>query len=426
MQPPEEVAHPQPRSGSVVPLMSGTPARGFVSNSRLMLGPQEGPIRDWESFALAQAMGQRQEVPAPVMPTLVKREGSPSVAEFAPAVAHAQEYVRTPRPVPVRRGVPGQVEVDDRPMHLLDHQAYLEWRREEYARRMEAEARGEAYIANRPYSEDFVRTLPGGGDPSSLMSIDFQRRSRNLQVQVVGTREELAWVNPPAIPTPVGWNGYWDLCAGHEQILQVMAVSGATPENSPSLTQHFMYPELLSCFQRLQYGTYMVLFQKGEPPHERYFYTKPMPLANRAQYCPYFCWSLHRHAHQAIDCIPLCNVMWVTQGVYESSNFRRYLVGGDYIAGPQIGKRRAEMLIHGCFTVWFYDGKDTKGIDILAPDPLVFTMWMKLLEDMAQLNAALDVSGSVKAEQRRIERMRDEGELEPRGLSTSHKAAILR
>jgi hypothetical protein len=41
-------------------------------------------------------------------------------------------------------------------------------------------------------------------------------------------------------------------------------------------------------------------------------------------------------------------------------------------------------------------------------------MWMKLLEDMAHLNAALDVTGSVRALQRDLERLLESGDLRTR------------
>ena len=194
-------------------------------------------------------------------------------------------------------------------------------------------------------------------------------------------------------------------------ILQLLAVSGSSPENSPSLTKHFMYPELLSCFQRLQYGTYLILYQNGEPPHERYFYVKPLPLANKTQYCPYLCWATHKNANNASDCIPLCNVMWVTQGCY-TPELRKYRRNDEYIDGPFVGKKRVACLSHGCMTIWLYDGRKTRGINVLATDPLVFTMWMKLLDDCAQLNAALDLSGSVRALQRFLEDLKNEDRLD--------------
>lgn len=355
--------------------------------------------------------------PNMMMSSIVGRSGSPSVSVLRPAADTAKASMT--------RLLNNSNEVRDAPQQLLDHQAYLEWRREEYRKRQEAEARGELYVERRPYSDQFVKSLPGGGD-GNMISVDFVQRSRKLftKPQIVGSKEEIAWLQSPEIPLPVGWNGYWDLCAGHELLLQIMALSGVNPENSPSLTQHFMYPELLSCIQRLQYGAYLVHYDKGEPPHERYFYVKPLPLASKSQYCPFLCWSTHRHSHQAMDAVPLCNVMWVTQGVC-SKTLQKYFLGGDFIGGPFVGKNRAELLVHGVFTVWVFDGKETKGIDLCATDPLVFAMFMKLLEDVAQLNASLDVTGSVRALQRDIEAMREEGTLHDRGQSKRREATLV-
>jgi hypothetical protein len=158
----------------------------------------------------------------------------------------------------------------------------------------------------------------------------------------------------------------------------------------------------------------MVHYTKSEWPHERYFYVKSLPLANRGQFCPFLCWSMHRHSHQAVDAVPLCNVMWVTQGLCTEPLLKRY-AGGDYIEGPFIGKGRAELLVHGACSVWVYDGSETRSIDIVSPDPLVFAMFMKLLEDVAQLNAALDTSGGVRALQRDLEALREQGKLSRRG-----------
>jgi hypothetical protein len=411
--------HPMQRTvieTSALPQMAESPMR---SSSRTMhVTPFHGSNTDWEGVASLQRSvnsnqaQQRGWVPpgggAPrgsaVSPG---RSSSPSVSVLRPAADQAK--------LASRRFLESTAEVRDGPQHLLDHQAFLEWRREEYKKRLDAEARGELYQERRPYSESFVKTLPAGGS-NNLISIDFVSRSRKIfnQPQVLGTKEEIAWLKPPEIPPPVGWNGYWDLCSGHEYILQIMAVSGANAENSPSLTQHFMYPELLSAVQRLQYGAYLVHYSKSEPPHERYFYVKPLPLANKAQYCPFLCWSTHRHSHNALDAIPLCNVMWVTQGLC-STTLMKHSIGGDYIEGPFVGKKRAELLVHGVFTVWVYDGRETKAIDLCATDPLVFAMFMKLMEDVAQLNASLDSSGSVRALQRDIEKMREDGSLAERG-----------
>lgn len=417
----------QPNSARMTPTMPESPAR--VATLGLNVTPDVHHLHDWEGYSRthgdleqARAAANSNSAANRRLPPKqqLDRSSSPSVAVFSPAVQKANVVMK--RVLNDRSRQP-----HDTNAHMVDHQAYLQWRRTEYQQRLAAEARGEDYTNRRPYSSDFTETLPGGSrDPPSFISIDFVNRSRKLfsKPQVVGTKEEVAWLQPPEIPQPVGWNGFWDLCAGHELILQLMAVSGANAENSPSLTQHFMYPELLSCIQRLQYGAYLVHYPKNDTPHERYFYVKPLPLANRGQYCPFLCWSVHRHAHDALDAIPLCNVMWVTQGVLTQPLQKAYL-GGDYISGPFVGKARAELLTHGVFTVWVYDGQSTKGINLCATDPLVFAMFMKLLEDVAQLNAALDVTGSVRALQEDLERLREEGGLMERdGVAKRTKSSL--
>ncbi|KAJ1510168.1 hypothetical protein HMI55_007103 [Coelomomyces lativittatus] len=387
-----------------LPLLPDSPVR--MANRPMHFTPHHGVSIDWEGFSQVQTRNDANTTlrPARGVDTVAyERSGSPSVAVLQPAVSQGKAHVD--RILSSRET--GQAQPHDQ--FLLEHQAFLEHRRREYAKRVEAEARGEVYRQQRPYSEDFMRQLPGG---DKAFSIDFEARTRQVlaKPQVVGTREEIAWLHPPPIPQPVGWNGYWDLCAGHELILQVMAVSGVTPDNSPSLTAHFMYPELISCFQRLQYGAYMVLYQKNDSPHERYFYIKSLPLSNKGQYCPYLCWSVHRNAHQAMDAIPLCNVMWVTPGTH-TPPLMRYALGGNLISGPFVGKRRSELLTFGALSVWVYDGRTTRSIDIVAPDPLVYSMLMKVLDDMAQLNASLDLTGSVRALQKDLEAMRAKGAL---------------
>jgi hypothetical protein len=431
--------------------MPDTPSRlaGLTQGSRsLHITPVQGHSTDWEGFSQLQVLQQQvvnannqtfRGQPLKQQPQSILR-GSPSMSLGAlssvgntpvESRAHRSGSVSVLEPsVEVGREQIGRIMNGlprSQPPHpndyLLEHQAYLEFRRQEYRKRVEAEASGELYYPEVPYSEAFVNSLPGAqGQPRGPpgISIDFESRTRKLfaKPQIIGSKEEVAWLQPPEIPLPVGWNGFWDLCSGHELLLQIMAVSGANPDNSPSLTEHFMYPELLSCCQRLQYGSYLVHYQKKERPHERYFYIKSLPLANKAQFCPFLCFSLHRHAHQAIDAIPLCNVMWVTHGVH-TENLLRYYLGGDFITGPYVGKHKAELLTYGAFTVWIYDGQATKGIDLVATDPLSFSMWMKLLEDVAQLNAALDVTGSVRALQRDLERLLESGELRSRQEKTS-------
>jgi hypothetical protein len=353
---------------------------------------------------------------------------------------------------------------------FVDHQTYLAWKRQEYQRHLEAEAAGEVFVP-RPFPgteapgaaqmplpsergvqfRDPVNAQPAGSEADQMdeeeetdeeeqelaaqwqgreppreavaraVEARVRRQQRNAHIKslngflkdarLVGTADEIAWLHPPQVPPPQGWNGYWDLCAGHELLLQLMRVSGATPTNSPTLTKHFMYAELLSCVQRMQYGNYLVFFdRRGESPHERWFYIKSLPLASSAQLCPFLCWAKHRTAHNAIDAIPLTNVMWVTPGVH-TERFKRWRIGNSdgarYLHGPFVGKSRANILVYGAFTVWVYDGgKRVRGIDVVATDPLAFTMWMKLLDDVAQLNAALDTTGCVRAVQQYIEELK--------------------
>lgn len=429
-----------------LPTMPDTPSRlhGFMHSSRsLNITPAQGQSTDWEGFSQLQVLQQQVASASsqtfrgqPQPQTQLQRQqsilrGSPSISSLgntpieARSIRSGSVSVLEPS-VEVGREQVGRIMgamPRAQPPHpndyLLEHQAFLEYRRQEYKKRLAAEANGEFYQADAPYSEAFANSLPGGQalltSRGPTISIDFESRTRKLfaKPQIIGSKEEVAWLQPPEIPQPVGWNGFWDLCSGHELILQIMAVSGANADNSPSLTEHFMYPELLSCCQRLQYGSYLVHYTKNERPHERYFYVKSLPLANKAQFCPFLCFSLHRHAHQALDAIPLCNIMWVTHGLH-TDNFLRYALGGDFITGPFVGKHKSELLTYGAFTVWIYDGQATKGIDLIATDPLSFTMWMKLLEDVAQLNAALDVTGSVRALQRDLEQLLEKGELRDR------------
>ena len=431
-----------------LPTMPDTPSRSGFSRP-LHITPIQGHSTDWEGFSQLQVLQQQvnaaqtQTFRGSSAPGAGSGSRTPGILRNSPSASLSGVSTLGRTPVGARAERSGSVSVLEpsveigreqvgrimngvprsQPPHpndyLLEHQAYLEFRRQEYKKRVEAEANGELYYPDVPYSESFANSLPGAQGSAStgqpLVSIDFEARARKIfaKPQVIGSKEEVAWLQAPEIPLPVGWNGYWDLCSGHELILQVMAVSGANADNSPSLTEHFMYPELISSCQRLQYGTYLIHYQKNERPHERYFYVKSLPLANKAQFCPFLCYSMHRHSSQAIDAIPLCNVMWVTQGI-ETENLLKYYLGGDFISGPFVGKHKAELLTYGAFTVWIYDGKQTKGIDLVATDPLSFSMWMKLLEDMAQLNAALDVTGSVRALQRDLERLREDGQLRSR------------
>eukprot|EP00658_Telonema_sp_P-2_P052215 TRINITY_DN40408_c0_g1_i4.p1 TRINITY_DN40408_c0_g1~~TRINITY_DN40408_c0_g1_i4.p1 ORF type:complete len:119 (-),score=29.05 TRINITY_DN40408_c0_g1_i4:157-513(-) len=116
--------------------------------------------------------------------------------------------------------------------------------------------------------------------------------------------------------------------------------------------------------------------------------------------------------------------MWVTQGIDSSEALQKYWIGGNFMHGPFVGKRRAECLIHGAMTVWVYDGKKLRAVDILCTDPLVFTMWMKVLEDFAQLNAALDVTGNVRAMQKDLETSKARGQLATRENKKRKKPSI--
>lgn len=395
-----------------------------------------GNFRDWEGLAFTHEMNQlafdasakaRNNAPAfrPPVARHVDREGSPSVAVFAEANKRAHQAIKHPEQF--ARGTLVRMNRDTGDVQaLVDHQTFLAWKRAEYARRLQCEERGETFVPQKvPFSQQFAQVAKEGArngydaDASirsfgTAIDIDFNRRSKQVLVpQVVGTPEEVAWLQRPAIPPPTGWSGTWDTCPGHEVLLQLLAVSGATPANSPALTRHLMYPDLLSCVQRLTFGNYMVLYDRpGEPPHERYFYIKSLPLANRAQYCPFFCYSTHRRSTNAIDAVPLCNVIWVTPGVH-TGRLKRYQVSEEsrYIYGPMVGKKRAEMLNYGAFTVWVYMGDRMKSIDIVATDPLQYEMWLTLLDNVAQTNASLDLGNRVRTVQRYIEELKCEGNL---------------
>lgn len=383
-------------------LVSDAPKSALRSRSRYpdFTEPLNEGNRDWQGIINSQRRDLNSTVSVSRLTAAdVPSDVNCSVSVLVPKESRGREHVGRAAHLPAT--------ARDRPDYLLDHQAFLESRRVEYERRLEAERRGVVHMP-RPYSSGFVGTLPLNDSHVP----NFETRGRGLpKPKIVGTKDELAWLSPPVIPPPVGFNGFWDACAGHESIIQVMALSGANPDNSPSLTSHFMYPDLLSSIQRLQYGTYLIHYQKSETPHERYFYIKSLPLANRGQFCPFFCWSVHRHSQTAVDAIPLCNVMWVTQGIDGSDVFKKHYIGGNYIHGPFVDKYRSECLVHGSMTVWVYDGKKLRGIDILATDPLVFALWMTLLEDFSQLNAALDPTGNVRALQKDIEGAKADGRL---------------
>jgi hypothetical protein len=408
-----------------------------------------GAFRDWEGLSNTHHLNQiaaaspRRTGSAPagarggVLQRMTEREGSPSVAVFAEAAKRAHAALNDPhavaralggQPLASRGGERGgrSLALGSDQQALVDHQTYLAWKRAEYARRLQCEAEGAAFVPQPlPFSKEFAAVAAAGARNNydadaairafgTAIDVDFTRRSAQmLAPQVVGTPEEIAWLQRPLIPPPRGWQGTWDTCPGHEVLLQLLAVSGATPANSPGLTRHIMYPDLLSCVQRMLYGCYNVLYDRpGEPPHERYFYIKSLPLASRAQYCPFLCYSTHRQSHTAIDAIPLCNVIWVTPGVH-TDKLQRYLVAPEsrYVYGPYVGKRRAEMLIYGAFSVWVYDGTSMRSVDIVSTDPLAYEMWLTVLDNVAQVNASLDLSGRVRTVQRYIEELKVAGNL---------------
>lgn len=395
-----------------------------------------GNFRDWEGLAFTHELNQlaseasrtaRNNAPSfrPPAQRHVEREGSPSVAVFAEANKRAHQALKHPEAF--ARGALVRLSKDGGDTQaLVDHQTFLAWKRAEYARRLQCEERGETFVPQSvPFSKEFAQIAQQGARKGydaeasirafgTAIDVDFTKRSKQVLVpQVVGTPEEVAWLQRPAVPPPTGWQGTWDTCAGHEVLLQLLAVSGATPANSPALTRHLMYPDLLSCVQRLSFGNYMVLYDRpGEPPHERYFYIKSLPLANRSQYCPFLCYSTHRRSATAIDAVPLCNVIWITPGVH-SDKLKRYQVSEEsrYIYGPMVGKKRAEMLNYGAFSIWVYMGDRIKSIDVVATDPLQYEMWLTLLDNVAQTNASLDLSNRVRTVQRYIEELKCDGNL---------------
>ena len=90
--------------------------------------------RDWQ--ALMDNRPIQRSSPSP------QRSGNPSVATLVHAHHHAVNAERSPPKAP---GV-----VLDFGDHILEHSAYLQWKREEYRRRMEAEATGNVFYPTAP------------------------------------------------------------------------------------------------------------------------------------------------------------------------------------------------------------------------------------------------------------------------------------
>ena len=64
------------------------------------------------------------------------------------------------------------------------------------------------------------------------------------------------------------------------------------------------------------------------------------------------------------------------------------------------------MLNYGAFSIWVYMNDRLKSIDVVATDPLAYEMWMTLLDNVAQTNAALDLSNRVRTVQRYVEELK--------------------
>ena len=302
-----------------------------------------------------------------------------------------------------------------------------------------------------------------------------------------------AWQSPPLIPLPSGWPTddehapitsssstsfpAWAGCSGsiHVYFLQMMALSGVTLRNSPALVSHFLsdeYPQLLTCLQAFHFGVFLVQYKTivppqssrsstsssaatirsgayllnalsdfsltvaggNEPPHERFFQIRSLPYTHRSQVIPWLCWSLHRNSTQALDAIPLVNIVAVTAGLNTWTLQRHCLgkigvfggdegvrvVGVERMRGPYVGKNRSELLSCGAFSIWVTLGANLNGgnsllrtIDLCAADPMVFAVCMTLFTEVARLNAALDPSGSVATLQNRIRYLKQEGQLAP-------------
>lgn len=259
------------------------------------------------------------------------------------------------------------------------------------------------YAAERAYSNQ-----PPLKELNIPEAVEAFRAAKFGQSQPVDDDEERSWetssrastVSMPPLPsddTPLVPIEYLNNCGeplpwqGHSCAPIVLALLNSRgvflPANKDIVSYH-MAPAFLKALKQLCLGSYFVKYGvRKSAPKERFFSIRM--LENSAGITvPYLCWTVHQHAMQLVDKVPLTQFVGASVGTGEVA-FQRYMVTGNIIKGCRQGPHHAKLPTHGAFTMWFFDQRSgrAKGLSLLTCATSVYELWIGAMQGILAVNS---------------------------------------
>lgn len=196
----------------------------------------------------------------------------------------------------------------------------------------------------------------------------------------------------PLVPTeflsnsaePLPWQGH--PCA--PVVLALLNSRGVFLPANKDVVSYHMAPAFLKALSQLCLGSYFIKYGiRKSAPKERFFSVR-MAENSSGIIVPFLCWTVHQHANQLVDKVPLTHFVGVSTGTGEIA-FQRYMVTGNIIKGCRQGPHHAKLPTHGAFTLWFFDQRSgkAKGLSLLTCATSVYELWIGAMNGILAVNS---------------------------------------
>jgi hypothetical protein len=183
---------------------------------------------------------------------------------------------------------------------------------------------------------------------------------------------------------PLPWQGH--PCA--PIVLALLNARGVFLPAFKDVVSYHMAPAFLKALNQLCLGSYFIKYGvRKSAPKERFFSIR-MSENSSGITVPFLCWTVHQHAMQLVDKVPLTHFVGISLGTSEIA-FQRYLVTGNIIKGCRQGPHHAKLPTHGAFTLWFFDQRSgkAKGLSLLTCATSVFELWIGAMNGILAVNS---------------------------------------
>ncbi|CUG86285.1 Hypothetical protein, putative [Bodo saltans] len=183
---------------------------------------------------------------------------------------------------------------------------------------------------------------------------------------------------------PLPWQGH--PCA--PIVLALLNARGVFLPAFKDVVSYHMAPAFLKALTQLCLGSYFIKYGvRKSAPKERFFSVR-MSENSSGITVPFLCWTVHQHAMQLVDKVPLTHFVGISLGTSEIA-FQRYLVTGSVIKGCRQGPHHAKLPTHGAFTLWFFDQRSgkAKGLSLLTCATSVFELWIGAMNGILAVNS---------------------------------------